>query len=207
MRKTVVGLDEVGRGALAGPLAVGAFCFINEDTEQLVSQLLQAAGLPVLKDSKQYTASQRQRLLAALEEVRGEAVWALGWAEAAEIDRLGLTAAVRLAAGRALAGLKEQGCLPAGILADAGLRHPLETEVPTEWLVKGDEKIPQISLASVVAKVARDDLMKKIHFQHDKYEFDKNVGYGTLSHRLALAEAGPCMQHRYLFIRGMKQKS
>ncbi|MCC2631481.1 MAG: ribonuclease [Patescibacteria group bacterium] len=190
-----VGIDEVGRGALAGPLVVGAVC-IRGNPDELVAELLLSCKLKVLKDSKKLSALQRERVA---EFVTGRVVWGIGEATPAEIDSHGLTEAVRLASGRALAMVASKGCVPSNVLADAGLVHPLD--LPTEHIVKGDEKILEITLASIVAKVWRDKYMTAMEDRLPGYGFAKHVGYGTSFHYAAIAEHGITPEHRRLFLK------
>ena len=188
----VIGIDEVGRGALAGPAVVGAVA--NIDLEALIPELLAAANLRQLRDSKKLSLRQREAAFAFLEP---RLAWGVGEASPAEIDGLGLTAALRLAAGRALAQLPK----PERIIADAGLRHPLEADIPTEWFVKGDENHLPITLASIMAKVWRDRRMVELAATYPGYGFERHVGYGTAAHRAALVSLGPADIHRRSFIR------
>ena len=193
-----IGLDEVGRGALAGPLVVGAVSLEGVERTQFVADLLRECGLRRLRDSKQLSALQRQLLFSYLEN---RIVWAVGEAGAAEIDHFRLTAAVSLAAERAMASLKKRGYRPVRVLADAGLFHPFERTVPTERFVRGDENILEITLASIMAKVWRDRLLRELAPSYPDYGFETNVGYGTPRHLAALGRYGMTAEHRRLFLR------
>jgi len=122
----------------------------------------------------------------------------IGAAEPTEIDALGLTAATRLAAGRALEAFKDSDFV---IKADAGLRHPYEKTIQTEWIIKGDEKIVEIACASIVAKVFRDEIMQRYGATYPEYGFGTNVGYGTKAHKEAIQKYGRLSLHRALFLR------
>jgi ribonuclease HII len=191
------GIDEVGRGALAGPAAVGAVCLAGADPEALVRDLLAQARLSRLADSKKLTRRQRERAYAYLE---GRILWAVGRAEAAEIDQLGISPALRLAAGRALDGLRGRGAAISGVEADASLFHPYEEELPTNRTVKGDETILEITFASIMAKVWRDRLMAELATAFPGYGWERNAGYGTPEHLAAIRLAGKSFPHRESFL-------
>jgi len=193
-----VGIDEVGRGAVAGPVVVGAVCLGGMDAQVLVAELLREARLRRLADSKQMTRLQRERAFAFLEE---RIPWAVGSAEALEIDAMGISPALRLAAGRALDGIRAKGLMLARVEADASLFHPYEKELPTNRTVKGDETILEITLASIMAKVWRDRLMAGLALEHPGYGWERNAGYGTGQHQRAIQLSGLTRQHRKLFVR------
>ena len=196
-----VGIYEVGRGALAGPLVVGAVALSAEAVDCFVSDLLIAVQQKQLKDSKQLTSQQRERIF---EYILPYPIWSIGQAEAWEIDQLGLRKAADLAAGRALDALN----IPYDrVLADAGLHHPYEETIPTEFFIKGDERIPQIALASCMAKVTRDQMMHGLSARFADYGWITNVGYGTAAHYAALGRLGPSSEHRRLFLRKLVKKA
>ncbi|MEI6477728.1 MAG: ribonuclease HII [bacterium] len=196
-KPVVVGMDEVGRGALAGPVLV-ACVYFNAKTQAELPLILEVAGLKKLRDSKQLTAKQRERVYqAAFCNIQ----WSNGWALPSEIDELGLSAAVKLAADRALDMLKRLGGEPGLVRADAGLFHSLEDTIPTERHIKGDERFPEIGLASILAKVTRDKMMRELDETFPGYGFVRNVGYGTPEHLAALRKLGSSPEHRKLFLR------
>lgn len=173
----VVGLDEVGKGAWAGPLTVGA------------------AVLPAdrrvngVRDSKALTEPERERLF---DRVAGWCrAWAVGHASAAECDALGMSEAQRLAARRALAGL---GIVPSAVLLDG--RWDFVGASTTRLIVKGDATCLSISAASVLAKVTRDRIMRGQADTHPGFEFDANKGYPCPRHKVALRGQGPTAIHR-----------
>ncbi len=180
----VAGLDEAGRGALAGPVVVGAV--ILPTNPRLPSTL---SGV---RDSKQMTPGQRVRWAESIREVAR--AWSLGWASAEEIDALGIAASTRLAAERALAALS---LVPDFLLTDFRLKP--ETEIPLASIVKGDQKSLTISCASVLAKTARDELMIELDKKIPGYGFARHKGYGTLAHRLAIQKRGHSSAHRKTF--------
>ena len=176
----VAGVDEVGRGPLAGPV-VAAAVILGPDCQ-----------LQGLADSKQLSASQREALAA---QIRTQAwAWALGRAEVDEIDRLNILQASLLAMRRAVLALSQA---PEFVLVD-GNRLP---SLPCDALavVKGDTKVAPISAASIVAKVARDSEMVELDRVFPDYGFAQHKGYPTAAHRAALEHYGACVAHRRSF--------
>ena len=182
----IAGLDEAGRGALAGPVAVGAVILPRD--EALLSRVL--AGV---RDSKQMTPLEREMLAPRIQETA--LAWYVGLASSAEIDSMGIVRATRLAGVRALEGLT---LLPQYLLTDFRLELP-HLEIPQTALVKGDALCLSIAAASVLAKTARDALMRELDSQFPDYGLGKHKGYGTLTHRLALKRLGYSSIHRKSF--------
>jgi ribonuclease HII len=178
------GMDEAGRGALAGPVTVGLV--ILERSPRLSSRL------KGVRDSKQMTPRQRGHWAEIIREIAG--AWSLGWASAQEIDSLGISAAVRIAAERALDALP---LLPHHLLTD--FRLSPDTDIPLTSIVKGDRKSLSIAAASVLAKTARDARMCELDAQYPGYDLLKHKGYGTLSHRRAITTLGYSPIHRRTF--------
>jgi ribonuclease HII len=179
----VAGIDEAGRGPLAGPVVAAAVI------------LGPAWTWPGLRDSKQLTAPRRE---AAAARVRAEALdWALGIASSEEIDRLNILQATLLAMGRAYAGLRHA---PALVEVD-GNRLPSLPGHHGELraVIGGDRQCPAISAASILAKVHRDALMLDLHATFPGYGFDGHKGYPTAAHTAALQQLGPCPAHRLSF--------
>ena len=173
----VCGIDEAGRGPLAGPVV--AACVV-----------LDAARLPQgLADSKKLTAAARARLAA---DIRRLARVGVGLASAAEIDRLNIHHATLLAMRRAFEALP--GPVPAFALVDG--RFAPELPCPAEAVVKGDATVLSIAAASIIAKVTRDDILMKLHEAYPAYGFDRHKGYPTKAHLQALRAHGPCPEHR-----------
>ena len=182
----VAGLDEAGRGALAGPVAVGAVILPKD--EALLSRTL--AGL---RDSKQLTPLERDALSPRIEEAA--LAWSVGFAAAEEIDSDGIVCATRLAALRALHGL---AISPQYLLTDFRLELP-QLEISQTSLVKGDALCLSIAAASVLAKKSRDQLMRELDLDYAGYGLGKHKGYGTLAHRTAMQRLGISPVHRRSF--------
>ncbi|MHB8432974.1 MAG: ribonuclease HII [Candidatus Tyrphobacter sp.] len=173
----VAGIDEVGRGPLAGPVI--AACVV-------VSKPLM---LPGLNDSKQVRPEQRRRLAEQIKE-RADA-WAIGSASVAEIDRLNIYYASVLAMERAIEALS---CVPEYLFTDAVRIRSFAG--PQEPLIKGDERCAVVAAASIVAKVYRDALLEQIDREDPRYGFAAHKGYSTPEHIAALERYGPCAHHR-----------
>lgn len=180
----VAGVDEAGRGALAGPVAAGVIVFdiACVDTTKLSG----------VRDSKKMTARARSAWASRLP---GFAISSgVGFASAEEIDRLHIVPATRLAIQRALEALS---VVPEHILIDY-LVLP-EIDLPQTTIVKGDNLSLSIAAAAVLAKTARDQFMIEQHRSYPEYAFHLHKGYGTLAHRQAIIKHGPCPIHRYTF--------
>lgn len=183
-RRHIAGIDEAGRGALAGPVAAAAL---------ILPQLLNIkAKLSGVRDSKQMTPNQREiwgRVLRAI-----ALAWGVGFASHEEIDALGILSATRLAARRALESLAVR---PDHLLLD--YLKLADVDLPQTSLVKGDCRSLSIAGASILAKTARDALMRELDGQYPGYGFAAHKGYGTAAHLGALARLGPCPEHRLSF--------
>jgi len=180
--RRVAGVDEAGRGAWAGPVAAAAVI--------LPSVPYRARTLDGVRDSKQMTPLQRERLAPRIREAA--LAWGVGFASAAEIDSLGIVRATKLAAMRALEGLA-----PDCLLTDY-LVFP-EVELPQTAVIKGDQKSLSVAAASVLAKTSRDAIMRDMEADYPDYGFGRHKGYGTQAHRLALMRLGKCATHRRSF--------
>ncbi len=180
----VAGLDEVGRGALAGPIVAAAVVFPPE--------AIREASLYTLHDSKRLTPQQRARLVPVL--LHHALAWAIGWASWEEVDRLGVPEAARQAFRRALAHLPIS---PDYLLLDHLLLPDIEQ--PQTALPKGDARSFSIAAASVLAKTVRDAYMEGLDRCWPGYAFARHKGYGTRTHRTALATLGPAPVHRRRF--------
>lgn len=181
----IAGLDEAGRGALAGPLCAAAV-ILPVNQEGLTEALLG------VRDSKQMSALQREL---GAEEIRKIALdWSVAWVEAAEIDALGMGKAGRLVFERAIEGLKSRPC---HLLLDY-FKLPA-VKLPQTSLVKGDQRSLSIACASVLAKTARDALMLSLPDPDNLYAFAQNKGYGTEEHVRAIERYGLSPYHRRSF--------
>jgi ribonuclease HII len=181
----IAGMDEAGRGALAGPVAVGAVILPNQPRL--------SSTLSGVRDSKQMTPLARERLAPRIKE--SALTWSVGFASSDEIDSLGIVPATRLAALRAIESLS---LFPSYLLTDFRLELP-ELDIPQTSLVKGDVKCLSIAAASVLAKTARDALMRDLDLQYPGYGLGKHKGYGTPFHRLAMKRLGYSAIHRKSF--------
>lgn len=177
----VAGVDEAGRGPLAGPVFAAAV-ILGPDTR--------IAGLT---DSKALSAKRREQLAA---EIMQKAVaFCVAQASVQEIDQLNILQATFLAMRRAIDGLD---AAPGRVLID-GNRVPRDLAYPAQAIVKGDATVAEISAASILAKTARDACCQELHAQYPLYGFDQHKGYGTVLHRERLHLHGPCPAHRQSF--------
>ncbi|MEH3145179.1 MAG: ribonuclease HII [Methylobacterium frigidaeris] len=182
----VIGCDEVGRGALCGPVIVAAVYF---DPRRIPAELLGA-----LDDSKRLDAATRERLAPAI-AAAGAVAYAGGSREL--IDRINVRAATLDAMRRAVSRLG----IAAPVMVD-GRDVPPGLTLPAEARVGGDRLVPQIAAASIVAKVLRDRMMRALARRHPAYAWERNVGYGTAVHRAAMQSAGVSRHHRVSFRSG-----
>lgn len=181
----IAGVDEAGRGALAGPVAAGAV-ILPSDQPDLMEQL---SGV---RDSKVMTAANRKKWAGVIKSAAVS--WAVGMVESDEIDQIGILPATCLAAARALDSL---GVIPDHILVDY-LTLP-DVQSPQTPLVKGDARSLSIAAAAILAKTTRDAVMVELDQQYPGYGFAQNKGYGTRRHRQRLRDQGICPQHRKTF--------
>lgn len=181
---TVAGVDEVGRGPLAGPVLAAAV---------VLPALPPPALMALLRDSKQLSAAARERAFAALQACPGVLI-GVGAASLAEIERLNILHAAMLAMRRAVLRLAVP---PALALVDGNRAPPLPCA--TRCIIGGDALEPAISAASIVAKVLRDRAMARLAVRYPAYGWARNAGYGTAAHRAALLRLGPSPHHRVGF--------
>jgi ribonuclease HII len=176
----IIGIDEVGRGSWAGPICVAAVAWPND------------MPIELLDDSKKVSVAKRPR--AALHVRTFASSIGIGWVGPELIDQIGVTAALKLAASRAMQQIRLTG-FP--VIIDGNImliEHPLAKTV-----IKADCSVPAVMAASIVAKVARDNYMVAMDKLFGGYGFAKHVGYGTAMHQAAIAQFGPCEQHRYSY--------
>jgi ribonuclease HII len=181
----VAGVDEAGRGPLAGPV-VAAAVILNPQRK--------VAGLD---DSKKLSADRREQL--AVEIKARSLSWSVAWADSAEIDALNILAATMLAMRRAIIGL---AVTPNAVQVDGNRLPNLQfgdRSINGEAVIGGDAIVPSISAASIIAKTTRDHIMVRMDELYPVYEFARHKGYGTEIHRARLQEYGPCQQHRRSF--------
>lgn len=176
----VAGVDEAGRGPLAGPVVAGAV-ILTADLDHTP-----------FKDSKKMTAKGREKVFALLEEL--QVPMAVGICSAQEIDEINILQASLLAMKRAVAELSQS---PAFLLVDG--KFTIKMDLPQEALIKGESKSASIAAASIVAKVTRDRLMFDYDVQYPLYNFKQHKGYPTKAHKAVIAEHGPCPIHRLSF--------
>jgi ribonuclease HII len=187
MKKNVIGIDEAGRGPLAGPVAVGAvMAIINTKSEARNPKQIQK-----IKDSKKLNSKQREIWFKILKKnFECHCVFI----SHKVIDKINIHQATLLGVERVLKKFKKK---PDLVLLDGSLHAPKEYKQKT--IIKGDEKIPLISAASVIAKVSRDRKMLQLHKKHPKYCFDKHKGYGTKLHYKKIKKHGLLEIHRKSF--------
>lgn len=187
--KLVVGLDEVGRGPLAGPLTVGAV-------------VLRADADPIqgLNDSKQVPEERRPALAEAVKE--SALAWVIVDIQPAAIDQLGMSACLREAFSEAIARIEAKGVVPEVILLDG---NPLHLDPREVNVVHGDARCASIAAASLIAKVSRDAKMVAYDSEYPGYDFASSKGYGSARHRAAIEEHGLTPIHRASFCQGLVQ--
>ena len=177
----ICGVDEAGRGPLAGPVCASAVILPAE------------ADLPGLNDSKKLSEKKREQLFPEIQ--RTALAWSVAFASVEEIEERNILGATMLAMNRAIAGLSLK---PELALID-GNRNK-EIEMPSRCVVHGDARCASIAAASILAKVSRDHLMVELSREYPQYGFEQHKGYGTRAHYEALREYGPCPAHRPSFL-------
>lgn len=189
----ILGIDEVGRGPYAGPLVIGA-CILGDwqNSEN-------AEWIEKLTDSKKLSAKRREELYVLIKEKALAA--ATGWVSSAEIDEIGLSEALRLATRRAVEQIQQTKVPFSEIIIDGTMNFLVGTKLEkyVSTLKKGDFLVKEISAASILAKVERDNYMAKLDAVYPKYGFGKHVGYGTAAHQKAMEEFGLTPEHRRSF--------
>ncbi|HMA77948.1 MAG TPA: ribonuclease HII [Candidatus Paceibacterota bacterium] len=204
----IIGIDEVGRGPLAGPVGVGVACVsVGFDWQQL----------PDVTDSKQLSEAGRENIFTLAKQLQqaGELRYEVSLVSAAVIDRIGIVPAIKLAMDRTLRRLERNqpdstvnctiGPETVTVKLDGGLRAP-KRFVQQETFIKGDALVPEIGLASIVAKVTRDRYMTRLaqRAAYESYGFASHKGYGTKAHREAIAKKGVSDQHRISYCGNIK---
>ena len=189
----ILGIDEVGRGPYAGPLAIGA-CILGDwqNSEN-------AEWIKKLTDSKKLSAKRREELYVLIKEKALAA--ATGWVSSVEIDEIGLSEALRLATRRAVEQIQKTKVPFSEIIIDGTMNFLVGTKLEkyVSTLKKGDFLMKEISAASILAKVERDKYMAELDAVYPEYGFGKHVGYGTAAHQKAMEEFGLTPEHRRSF--------
>jgi ribonuclease HII len=180
MNKIIAGVDEVGRGSLIGPVYAAAVILNKTINKRL------------LKDSKSLTKDKRKKLY---KYIKINSIWAIGQASVKEIEKINILHASLLAMRRAITKLKKK---PSLVLID-GNKLPNLKNYKLKYVIKGDQKIPSISAASIIAKVSRDKFITKLSKQFNNYGWDTNSGYGTKEHLRAINKFGITKYHRKTF--------
>ena len=188
----IIGVDEAGRGPLAGPVVAAAVCLKSLKFENRVD------------DSKKLSPARRK---SAFFEIKNKSLYAIASVNHNEIDRINILQATKQAMQKAVAKLlkkaKAAGRMRAFVIIDGNMRFKLG--LPYQSIVKGDSKSLSIAAASILAKVSRDTLMEKYHKIYPRYGFNKHKGYPTEAHRLLLRKIGPAAIHRKSFLRCLEK--
>jgi ribonuclease HII len=180
MKKIIAGVDEVGRGSLIGPVYAAAVILNKSINKKL------------LKDSKSLSKDKREQVFSY---IKNNSIWALGQASVKEIEKMNILHASLLAMKRAIKKLKKK---PNLVLID-GNKLPNLKNYNLKYIIKGDQKIPSISAASIVAKVSRDKFITTLSKKFKNYGWNTNCGYGTKKHLTALKKFGITKYHRKTF--------
>lgn len=192
-----IGIDEVGRGPIAGPVAVGAFTILDPKASKLFRGV---------KESKQLTETQREEWFSVIEKAKkdGHVDFCVTFQSEKIIDTRGLSFAIKKALSISLNSL-EINPNEALVLLDGGLKAPAEY-VNQKTIIKGDEKEKVIALASICAKVLRDRKMNKLAKKYSEYGFEMHKGYGTKAHYMAIIQFGLLDTHRRSFLKNFSFK-
>jgi ribonuclease HII len=183
--KCIVGVDEAGRGPLAGPVVAAAIKLQNFFA-------LEQEVLKDVKDSKQLTDKKRKEIYKVLTN-HPQIEWGIGIVSEKIIDKINILEAAKLAMKKAIEKISDADYL----LIDGNFG--LNSSLSERSIIKGDQKVFSISAASIIAKVTRDKIMEKYHKKYPQYGFDRNKGYATAEHFATLSKFGPCQIHRKSF--------
>lgn len=198
--KVIAGADEVGRGAFAGPVVAATIVF--------TPSLFKNPKIPVrIDDSKKLTKKQREKSAVWIKE---NSLWGVGKASVEEINKHGIKGATFSGFRRSVYRAQQTANSRIEFLLVDGFLVPYIRNIQRnnqKAIIRGDTLSLSIAAASIVAKVYRDDLMKKLAKKHDQYHWHSNVGYGTPAHREAILQHGPCIHHRRDFIKNTLKKA
>ena len=220
----IIGIDEVGRGPVAGPVAVCSFQLLSTDYQLLIKNGEEELGIK-LKDSKKLSKKQREKWFGYLkrEKEKGNCDFAVSMVSAEWIDKVGIVRAIQKALDRSLGEIAKRNSANSSrftqrgepyatpnsqnssllnIFLDGGLKAPKEYE-NQQTVIKGDELHPIISCASIVAKVSRDRLMFEYAKEYKEYGFENHAGYGTKAHYEAIKKHGKTTLHRKSFLKNI----
>ena len=186
----IFGIDEVGRGPLAGPVAAAAVALPLEQND--LSKALRG-----VRDSKEMSAKQREQLCETIKDIA--IAWGIGQSSASEIDRIGIVNATKAAMQRALDSARSGTEIVPDCLFMDYMLWPERRDIPQVSIVDGDKHSLSIACASVIAKVWRDSYMTELDAEYVQYGFAQHKGYGTADHLRALRQHGPCALHRSSF--------
>ena len=188
--KYVVGIDEAGRGPLAGPVAAGAVLILEKDFKE-------AKKIKSVKDSKKLKEGKRKGVY--LDLIKNKKIkWGIGMVSEKTIDRINILEATKLAMIKAVKDLEKKNKIKVDFLLLDG-RMKLNLKIDQKSIVKGDDKVFSISAASIIAKVRRDELMERCDKKYPQYNFKKHKGYGTKEHLGKIKKNGICEIHRKSF--------
>lgn len=184
----IIGVDEVGRGPLAGPVVACAACFTDN------------FEVNILNDSKKLSAKKRQEILA---KITGKVQYKIAVIWQDKIDEINILNATKMAMQEAVENLVNSNDQIDQILIDGNFIPTLNisSDIKVNFVIKGDQKVPEIMAASIIAKEFRDDLMIKLSAEFNQYGWEKNMGYGTKFHRDQIAKIGICKYHRKSFVK------
>src|SRR3989344_3100744 len=200
----VIGVDEVGRGSLAGPVYAGAVCF---DSRKIKNLEIEKFGI---NDSKKLKANERKRLAKIIKKTA--LTYSIGFSDVSVVNKLGIVKATKIAIRKAVAEVIKKisatyvrsyiSCNLYLLLDAFNVTHVKSIGLKNQLvIIKGDEKSISIAAASIVAKVERDQIMSELHHKYPIYLWNRNKGYGTRAHIEALKKFGRCKLHRDLFLR------
>jgi ribonuclease HII len=193
MKEYLIGIDEAGRGPLAGPVAIGTSCILKENSKKIFS-ILKKQGL---NDSKQVKESDREKLYKLLSQMKKEKIldFEVSLISADIISKKGISYAIQLGVEKNLSKINREPHTVT-LELDGALKVPQGDWKKASVIIKGDSIKPSIMIASIVAKVTRDRHMKKLSKKHPQYGFEIHKGYGTKKHRERIKECGLSEEHR-----------